>query len=129
MMEEQTKQQAIEGIEHRLYRAYDENTETWIRSNATATKRDVDSRVHRYGREVGFLDPEDDTYDSSDDEMEEEEDERLRITTQRGLNTPHNADSSLQRITMQGYFECFVLARRTSKTCKHKIRSLSQKSF
>jgi hypothetical protein len=123
--EEQTKQQGIEGIEHRLYRAYDENTETWIQSNATATKRDIDSRVHRYGREVGFVDPDDDTYDSSDDKMEEEEDERLRITTQRGLNTPHNADSSLQRIKMQGDFECFVLARHASTRYGRFLKTLS----
>ncbi len=60
MTEEQSKQQSFEGIEHRIYRSYDKSTETWIQSNATATKRDVDSRVHWYGCEVGFLDPPDD---------------------------------------------------------------------
>jgi hypothetical protein len=96
-MEEQTKQQtklpSIEGIEHRLYRAYDENTETWIRSNATATKRDVDSCVHRYGREVGFVDPdEDDTYNTRR-KVENHHTERATYATQRRFVRTKNQDA------------------------------------
>jgi hypothetical protein len=95
-MEEQNKKQSIEGIAYHLYWAYDENTETWRHSSETAIGQDIDSCVHRYGHEVGFIDPDNDIDNSSDDE--EEEDERLRITMERELHTPHNEDSSKQRI-------------------------------
>jgi hypothetical protein len=73
MMEKQSKKQSIEGITHCLYWAYDENTETWSHSSETATGQDVDSCVHWYGHEVGFIDPDDDIHNSSDDKEEEDE--------------------------------------------------------
>jgi hypothetical protein len=86
--------------DYRIWRIFDDADKRWVRwtSSATGLKL-VDSRVHRYGREVGYPNGEDET----------NFDGHLKAVEERLRNMSYLKKSGPWRITNQGNFECYVL--------------------
>jgi hypothetical protein len=86
--------------DYRIWRLFDVAHERWVRwtPNATGQKL-VDSRVHRYGREAGYSNGEDESHFDS----------HLKAVEERLRNISYLKNSGPWRITNQGNFECYVL--------------------
>jgi hypothetical protein len=84
--------------EYRIWRIFDAAEERWVRATG-GQKKLVDSRVHRYGREVGYSNGEDDSLF----------DIHLKAVEERLRNLTYLKKSGEWRITNQGNFECYVL--------------------
>jgi hypothetical protein len=88
--------------DHRIWCIFDAADERWVRSTSSATgdqKKLVDSRVHRYGCEVGYSNGEDDSHFDS----------HLKAVEERLRNMTYLKKSGKWPITNQGNFECYVL--------------------
>jgi hypothetical protein len=95
--------------EFRIYRVReieDDNTK-WKRFDATESstmprkKKELDSFVHRFGREIGFK--------HGDSEDIPDDDTRLRNAEALSNRMTYNPQSTVDRVRAQSYFECYVL--------------------
>jgi hypothetical protein len=86
--------------DYRIWRHFDVEHERWVRwtPNATGQKL-VNSRVHLYGREVGYSNGEDESHFDS----------HLKAVEERLRNISYLKNSGPWRISNQGNFECYVL--------------------
>jgi hypothetical protein len=93
--------------EFRIHRVLDKVTKRW-RASVTSdigvytgkAEKLVDSRVHRFGRDVGFIDS---------DTEHVELDNHLQKVQERLRHLPRCANSEPWRVENQGNFECYVL--------------------
>jgi hypothetical protein len=97
--------------EFRIYRVReveDDNTK-WVRYDATCNqtstmtrkKKELDSFVHRFGREIGFK--------HGDSEEIPHDDTRLHNAEALSNRITYNPESTVDRVRAQSYFECYVL--------------------
>jgi hypothetical protein len=91
--------------EFRIWRVYDVAMERWKpiggrEQKKAGAQKGVDSRVHRFGRDVGFHTRENEIIVG---------DSRLMGAQDRLRQMPYKKDSDPWRVECQGNFECFVL--------------------
>jgi hypothetical protein len=81
----------------------DDNSQ-WVRFvEKSGSKMELDSYVHRFGREIGFK-------KSINDGEIAESDDRMQNVLRRTNNIAYNPKSTIGRARSQSYFECYVLS-------------------
>ena len=115
------KVQPIAGIEHRIYRARENHHSTikvvcYNPTNPAHTHRFVDSIVHRYGRECGYITETTGTIAPGDARME--------AAMARSRTTEYKEKSAKGRHEMQSMLECFALAHHPNNEYTVFLRSL-----
>ena len=102
--ERQNRPRKMTGNEHRVYRMkrnYGEEVR-WVRwQMGQGNKKEVDSIVHRYGREIGFRCANDGAVDPGD--------ERMRASRMRRGQLVYKPKSKQNRCRAQSYLECYAL--------------------
>jgi hypothetical protein len=85
--------------EFRIWRVFDEEAKCWKRwSRGSKHKKETESHIHRFAREVGFSSM-----------AEGELDDVLKKVEERLRNIIHNLKSEVRRVKNQGNFEVYIL--------------------
>jgi hypothetical protein len=96
-----------------------EDNSQWVRFvENSGNKMELDSYVHRFGREVGFK--------SVNDGEIAESDDRMHNVLHRTNQITYNPKSTTGRARSQSYFECYVLSAHAMDPYAEFLRNISQ---
>jgi hypothetical protein len=96
-----------------------EDNSQWVRFvENSGNKMELDSYVHRFGREVGFK--------SINDGEIAESDDRMHNVLRRTNEITYNPKSTTGRARSQSYFECYVLSAHSTDPYAEFLKNISQ---